>query len=158
MTIINYMFQYDEVLDPHKLHQGLLNLVQMPGWRKAGGRIRVTVSDGLPCLVIHRLDTGRRQKGSSSLTWPDSGKTADLGFTFQGVPLRKYLPYASLTSIALRPSLSPTLSSLNCPSQHRICLPSRKVAAHFDSLPCPPNFLRIFDILVTRTSLFYVFK
>jgi hypothetical protein len=44
-SIINYTFRYNDVLDAAKLHRGLLQLLQIPGWNKLGGRLRATVSD-----------------------------------------------------------------------------------------------------------------
>lgn len=46
-SIINYTFRYNAVLDPAKLHRGLVKLVEIPGWNKVGGRLRAVVS-GLP--------------------------------------------------------------------------------------------------------------
>lgn len=43
-SIISYTFRYDDVLDAEKLRNSLVGLLEMEGWRKFGGRLRLDVS------------------------------------------------------------------------------------------------------------------
>ncbi|KAG9254337.1 uncharacterized protein F5Z01DRAFT_686952 [Emericellopsis atlantica] len=58
-SIINYTFRYNEVLDAAKLHKGLLQLVEMPGWEKLGGRLRVTSKGKLEIHVPRSFSRSR---------------------------------------------------------------------------------------------------
>ncbi|OHF03206.1 hypothetical protein CORC01_01590 [Colletotrichum orchidophilum] len=40
--LFNFTFRYNKVLDAGKLHESLLQLIHMPGWKKLGGRLRAT--------------------------------------------------------------------------------------------------------------------
>ncbi len=42
-TILMWTFRFTEVLDPEKLHRTLWQVLEMEGWRKLGGRIRLGV-------------------------------------------------------------------------------------------------------------------
>ena len=44
-SIINYTFQFNDVLDAEKLHHSLVNLLGMGDWKKLGGRLRLDVRD-----------------------------------------------------------------------------------------------------------------
>lgn len=43
-SVISYTFRYDDVLDAEKLRTSLVGLLEMEGWRKFGGRLRLNVS------------------------------------------------------------------------------------------------------------------
>lgn len=43
--ILYSMFVFDDVLDVDRLHACLRELVEEPGWRKLGARLRTNVSD-----------------------------------------------------------------------------------------------------------------
>ncbi|OHW97439.1 hypothetical protein CSPAE12_03883 [Colletotrichum incanum] len=58
-SIINYTFRYNDVLDASKLHRGLLHLLQIPGWRKLGGRLRATSSGKLEIHVPRTFSISR---------------------------------------------------------------------------------------------------
>lgn len=42
-SIINYTFRYHAVLDPGKLRDSLVQLLEIGDWRKLGGRLRLNV-------------------------------------------------------------------------------------------------------------------
>lgn len=42
-VIMAWMFKFDHVLDPEKLHAAVLRLFDMPSWRHLGGRLRLNV-------------------------------------------------------------------------------------------------------------------
>src|SRR6478752_3603318 len=42
--ILVWMFRFDEILDPEKLHSSLTRVFQRDGWHKLGGRYRRRVS------------------------------------------------------------------------------------------------------------------
>lgn len=42
-SIINYTFRFNDVLEPEKLHDSLVKLLRIEGWRKLGGRLRKDV-------------------------------------------------------------------------------------------------------------------
>ncbi|GIJ91796.1 hypothetical protein Asppvi_010769 [Aspergillus pseudoviridinutans] len=54
-SIATYMFRYDCVLDPKKLHGSLVRLLERGDWRKFGGRLRRNI-DGLLEIRIPRND------------------------------------------------------------------------------------------------------
>ncbi|KAF9873288.1 putative lysr family regulatory protein [Colletotrichum karsti] len=58
-SIINYTFRYNKVLEAEKLHNALLQLVQMPGWRKLGGRLRATKNGRLEIHVPRNFSRAR---------------------------------------------------------------------------------------------------
>jgi hypothetical protein len=39
-SFISLTFQFKDVLDPQKLHDSLVKLLEMEGWKKLGGRLR----------------------------------------------------------------------------------------------------------------------
>lgn len=41
--IMAWMFRIDDVLDPEKLHEAMLKLLDIPSWRHLGGRLRLSV-------------------------------------------------------------------------------------------------------------------
>lgn len=41
--ILGYTFRYNDVLDPKKLHDSLIELLEVDDWRKLGGRLRLDV-------------------------------------------------------------------------------------------------------------------
>ena len=41
--LLAWTMKFDDVLDPYRLHFGLARLLQMEGWRKLGGRLRMNV-------------------------------------------------------------------------------------------------------------------
>jgi hypothetical protein len=43
-TILCQMLCFDDVPDPDKLHDALKKLLEIGGWRKLGGRLRLNVS------------------------------------------------------------------------------------------------------------------
>lgn len=58
--VLVWTFQFDDVLDPDKLHSALSQLFEMDGWRRFSGRFRYRVSNlqhelKLRCLVIRCL-------------------------------------------------------------------------------------------------------
>ncbi|GIK04355.1 hypothetical protein Aspvir_008436 [Aspergillus viridinutans] len=54
-SIVTYMFRYDCVLDPKKLHGSLVQLLEQGDWRKFGGRLRRNI-DGLLEIHVPRND------------------------------------------------------------------------------------------------------
>ncbi len=44
-SIINYTFQFNDVLDAEKLHDSLVSLLRIGDWKKLGGRLRLDVRD-----------------------------------------------------------------------------------------------------------------
>lgn len=42
-SIISYTFRYNDVLDPEKLHDSLVRLLEIEDWKKLGGRLRLDV-------------------------------------------------------------------------------------------------------------------
>ena len=43
--ILVWTYKFDDILDPHKIHDALTTLFQMPGWRKFSGRFRPRASN-----------------------------------------------------------------------------------------------------------------
>ncbi|KAK2753455.1 hypothetical protein FQN54_007845 [Arachnomyces sp. PD_36] len=56
---MGFTFQYDDVLDPEKLHGSLVRLLEMEGWRKMGGRLRRD-KKGKPEIRVPRKYTPER--------------------------------------------------------------------------------------------------
>lgn len=44
ISIMNYTFRYEDVLDANKLHDSLTRLLEIGDWRKLGGRLCQDVS------------------------------------------------------------------------------------------------------------------
>lgn len=44
--LLDYTYRFDDVLDPLKLKHAFERLLELEGWRKLGGRLRLNVSHG----------------------------------------------------------------------------------------------------------------
>lgn len=86
-SVISYTFRYDDVLDADKLRSSLVSLLEIEGWRKFGGRLRLDVSCQ-PQTVLQRLIHSIRL----TISWK---------FTFHyDTPLRDP-PFDFLTNISM---------------------------------------------------------
>ncbi|KAF7922008.1 uncharacterized protein EAE98_008219 [Botrytis deweyae] len=70
-SIINYTFRYNDVLDAAKLHRGLLQLLQIPGWNKLGGRLRTTKNGKLEIHVPRNFSKTRPEVKFSHVDYSD---------------------------------------------------------------------------------------
>ena len=43
-VVMRWMVRVDDVLDANKLHISLVKLIELPSWRRLGGRLRLNVS------------------------------------------------------------------------------------------------------------------
>ncbi|KAL8780691.1 MAG: hypothetical protein Q9194_000794 [Teloschistes cf. exilis] len=58
-SVISYTFRYDDVLDADKLRSSLVSLLEIEGWRKFGGRLRLDANDKLEIHVPLRYTAER---------------------------------------------------------------------------------------------------
>lgn len=64
---LSFTFQFDHVLDPEKLRDSLSCLIQKPGWKKLGGRIRLEVRYFTTDSPREMLLTKRHEEGWEAL-------------------------------------------------------------------------------------------
>jgi hypothetical protein len=60
LLVLSETFKFNDVLDPEKLHDGLIKLIQFRDWRKLGGRLRKKVEHKQTPSIIHLLELTRR--------------------------------------------------------------------------------------------------
>ena len=62
-SIISYTFRFNDVLQPEKLHDSLIRLVETEDWRKIGGRLRKNVRSSVQAQVSRLMYVFRGKGG-----------------------------------------------------------------------------------------------
>lgn len=59
LLVLCETFKFNDVLDPEKLHDGLVKLIQFGDWRKLGGRLRKKVKHKQTASIVRLLELTR---------------------------------------------------------------------------------------------------